>query len=81
MVLRDAFQLFHTKTSKISQKLQCCIKSNYCFFTGLWMPADLRGTTASGQKSRLTATSHTMIHYTEQWRKKLHFHYNMLCFP
>lgn len=54
MVLTNAFQLFHTKTSKTSQKLGCCIKSNYWFFTGLWTLEDLRGTTASGQKLKLT---------------------------
>lgn len=54
MGFTDAFQLFHIKTSKTSLKLYSCIKINYCFFTRLWPPADLRGTRASGQKSWLT---------------------------
>lgn len=48
--------------SKTSQKLGSCIKSNYCFFTGLWTPADPRGTTASGQTPRLTLSYKPLHH-------------------
>lgn len=75
MVVTDAFQLFHTVTSKISQKLCCCIKSNYCFFTGLWMPEDLRGTTASGQKSRLTLSYKPHYDPLHGTTEKVHFQY------